>query len=82
VPGHHWFSRSRLVGLAILAVVVVFDLIAISTDFHDADGFLDCWPQCSTWQHAIRWSLSVGVLLLLVLVIAAVLRVVLRGRSR
>jgi hypothetical protein len=81
----HWCRRILLVALPIIAGVMALDLIAISTDFHDADGIIDCWPHCTTWHHLVGWSLSVGALLLLVLVLAVLLREGLhkgRGGSR
>jgi len=27
--------------------------IAVRADYRDADGFVDCWPYCSTFQDVI-----------------------------
>ena len=70
----HWFSRAMLIGISILAVVIALNVIAICTGFQDADGLIDCWPYCSTWQHVVGWTLSVGALLFLVLVVAIIVR--------
>jgi hypothetical protein len=75
-------SRALLVALPVAGIVLILDLIVISTDFHDADGIFDCWPACSTWQNLVSWTLSVGTLLFLVFVITVIVRQTLRSRSR
>jgi hypothetical protein len=77
-----WFNRVLMVGLPIVAGVVILDLAAIATDFHDADGVFDCGTHCSTWHNVVGWTLSIGALLVLVLVITVVFRETLRNRSR
>jgi hypothetical protein len=76
------FNRAVLIALSSLATVVALDLIAISTHFHDADGFVDCGLYCSTWQQTVGWTLSVGTLLLVALSVAVIVRETWRGRGR
>jgi hypothetical protein len=74
-------SRAIVIALLILGTVIVLDVVAISTDFRDADGTFDCYGYCSTSQKIISWSLSVAALGLVALPIAVVLRELFRGRS-
>jgi hypothetical protein len=82
------FRRARFalgVVLLLLAVLVTLNLTAISSDFHDADGFNDCWPYCSTWQEFVGWTFWVGTPLVVVGVIAVAVGATVRSvrtRSR
>jgi hypothetical protein len=67
-------SAVVLIILWILGAVIVIDAIAITTDFQDADGYIDCWPGCSTWQTIIQYTLGPAIVLLLPLAIVAVFR--------
>jgi hypothetical protein len=61
----------------------VLNWVVIATDFHDADGFMDCWPYCSTWQEVVNRTFWYGGLLFVALVIAVVADAAWRGlRSR
>ena len=49
-------GRLLAASVAVLAVAGIgFGLafLAIATDFRDADGSFDCWPDCSTFQDAV-----------------------------
>jgi hypothetical protein len=68
--------------LALLAVSWVLAALAVRTDYRDADGFVDCWPGCSTFQDAVGVTLFYGpVAGALVLVTSIALLLVRRGRS-
>lgn len=72
----YWaFRHARfgvLIGvIVVLAGVLTFDVIAISTDFDEAGGITDCWPGCSGWQEFLRWTFWPGLLLLLILALAS-----------
>jgi hypothetical protein len=50
-------KRNRLVLALSMSVLVLAGLwlataIAVYTDWRDADGFVDCWPNCSAYQDA------------------------------
>jgi hypothetical protein len=56
---------------------------AVRADYRDADGFVDCWPYCSTFQDVIGGTLFYGpVAALVLLVTAGMLLVRRRLRSR
>ncbi len=50
-------ARNRL-GLSVAASVVVLAALwfaavgAFYADWHDTDGFVDCWPNCTSYQEA------------------------------
>ena len=59
------FTRARLLRDALLAtvalaVVWLLAVIAVSTDWQDADGFIDCNASCSRFQDAISVVLVVA----------------------
>ncbi len=69
---------------AVLASTWALALVAMWTDYRDADGWIDCWPACTLLQDGVGTVLVLGPLviaasLLLALVLAAVTRR--RGRS-
>lgn len=69
--------------LLVLGVIVLVDVTAYVTDFRDADGAIDCWPNCGVLQTFIRWSAPLGAVLLPMLVVIAAARAVLeRARRR
>ena len=47
-------------GVVLLAALVVVAWVAIATDVGDADGFVDCWPNCTALQEivgaAVFWA--------------------------
>lgn len=76
--------RARILGWVSLALIALgaaaFALaeLAISTDYRDADGEVDCWPTCSAVQDATGVGFYGGLLVVLVgavgLLVAAALR--------
>lgn len=78
---HDRFGWVFIAAAGIVGAAVAFAVIAFSTDFHDADGFVDCWPECSTVQEVIRWTFWPGALAWLVLVIVAIGRWITDGRD-
>jgi hypothetical protein len=82
---HDTLGRVLIALLLIVGTALILDGVAISADFHDADGFIDCWPYCSTWQEIVGGTFWWGGMLFLVLVLAAVVSAVwrsLHSRSR
>jgi hypothetical protein len=71
---HDIFGRVLVVLLLIVGTALILDALAILTDISDADGFVDCWPSCSTWQELVGRTFWWGGTLFVVLVIAAVVR--------
>ena len=71
---HDRFGRILIALLLIMGTALTLDGVAISADFHDADGFMDCWPYCSTWQEIVGRTFWWGAMLFLVLVVTAVAR--------
>ena len=50
----------RAAALAILLLAVAtggLAFLAVATDYRDADGFGDCWPNCTTLQDAVGSAL-------------------------
>jgi len=47
-----------------LGIAWILAWVAERTDFHDADGWGDCWPSCSAIQTATGATLTYGTLLL------------------
>jgi hypothetical protein len=50
------------------------------TDFHDADGWADCWPSCSAVQTATGATLTYGTLVLAAVGLVSVASLVRRYR--
>jgi hypothetical protein len=46
-------ARNAVIWLAILAALWVLAAVAISTDWRDADGYVDCWPHCMRVQQTV-----------------------------
>lgn len=46
--------------LTLLAVSWVLAALAVRADYRDADGFVDCWSYCSTFQDAVGVTLFFG----------------------
>ena len=64
---------------SILVTLVSLALLAIETGFHEADATFDCSIYCTTWNEVIGWTLFLGVLVMLVLMIAVLFRETLRS---
>jgi hypothetical protein len=75
----------RRLGTTCLICVAILWILAnqaIETDWHDADGFIDCWPHCTAHQKAIQavfWLAPVTAGLLLVV---ALVSAIVRARSQ
>jgi hypothetical protein len=49
--------------IACLAALAFFlSFAAVSADYRDADGFMDCWPNCSAFQQTVGTSLFIAPL--------------------
>jgi hypothetical protein len=46
-------GRNVLLGLTLLAALWALAALAVSTDWRDADGYVDCWPNCSPLQDTV-----------------------------
>jgi hypothetical protein len=73
----HRLGTACLIAVAFLAILWILTNQAIASDWHDADGFIDCWPHCTDHQQAIGVvifyaPLTAGILLLIALVSAIV----------
>lgn len=71
-------SRNRLSAALLAGVVLVaagwFVVVGlVSSDYHDADGWVDCWPHCSRWQETVRLVLPTAPLVALALALGALL---------
>jgi hypothetical protein len=54
----HGYRRGRLItsallGAGLLTVVWLLVGVAVSSDWRDADGWVDCYPRCTRLQDAI-----------------------------
>lgn len=72
--------RRRRLGTAFVAVTALLAgawmlaRLAVRSDYHDADGYVDCWPRCTALQDAVALATWYGPLLFIALgVLAAVL---------
>lgn len=79
-------TRQRLaagVALCVVALGAVWfaSFAAVRADWRDADGFVDCWPNCTVYQDACG-AILVGSPAVLVVWLAAAGLVVWRRRDR
>lgn len=49
---------------ALVGVVVGLDVLAVTTDYRDAGGIIDCWPHCTGLQGFVRTTLPLGAIVL------------------
>jgi|SRR5919201_422757 hypothetical protein len=75
----HGMLISAVAFIAVTAVWVVAK-IASDHDYHDADGWVDCWPSCTALQRAVGISLIGGAIFAAALAIAFVIAVARRGK--
>jgi hypothetical protein len=75
----HMLPASVAILLLLLAGWVLAKL-AYDADYHDADGYVDCWPSCSALQQAVAAGLSIAPLVGLVVICATVAGYALRRR--
>ena len=63
-----WRARRRalplVVAVAGLALAFVIAAVLIAQDYRDADGWVDCWPNCSTLQTGVGFAFIWGGALL------------------
>ncbi len=71
-----------IAALLYLGVAWVLAVLAVATDYRDADGFIDCWPYCSMLQDAVGKVLWVAPFAGLVVILAAVADFVVRRHKR
>ena len=80
-----WRARHGMLftGLALLVIAAIWTLAKVANDrnYHDADGWADCWPSCTALQRGVGVSLVGGALLAGVLEVAFAIAAV-RGRKR
>jgi hypothetical protein len=75
-----WLRSFTLIAVGALAVLWLLSELAIATDWHDADGFLDCYPNCSALHFTVGvffWGAPAAAL---VLVATAVVARIMRAR--
>ena len=68
--------------LAISGVASSLVLAAIQTDYRDAGGFVDCWPDCTAFQDAVQVALLLTWSLFAIGVVAALGAVAQRTRAK
>jgi hypothetical protein len=68
-------QRGRRLGAALVAIVLagaalwLVSWIAIRSDYRDADGYVDCWPDCTPLQDGVAigfWLVPIAVVALMV----------------
>ena len=78
-------AAASLAAAAFIAFLWMLVVVAQTTDWHDADGWIDCWPRCTPLQDAMPVVLYGGPLiagtLLLVSVASAIAGSLRRGRD-
>ena len=71
------FTLTSLAAVALLALLWLLAAFAHQSDWHDADGWIDCWPRCTFLQDAVGAILVFAPgLVACILVIMAVARAV------
>jgi hypothetical protein len=75
------FGRRLSSTIALTSGAWLAALLALWTDFGDADGYADCWPSCSAIQRTVPTVLVVAGTLLPLYAVLLVGRLVL-GRRR
>src|SRR5919197_762834 len=81
----HGYRRRRLVrdvalGLGLVTGLWILAALAISTDWRDADGYVDCWPNCSLVQDTVGVLFWVAPAAALVLAFSALIDAFVRRR--
>src|SRR5262245_11196220 len=71
------FALAFAVVVVALLGVWAASLLAIHTDFRDADGHVDCWPNCTAYHEVVgvAFWLTLPVLVLLTVVSAVAVAV-------
>ncbi len=71
----HRIGRLLAVALAMIVVsgaAVVLAFVAIQRDFRDADGFMDCWPNCTAIQDVVGVTAFAAPIVFVVALLAVV----------
>lgn len=63
-------TRFTFGAVAVLCALYALAWGAVVTDVGDADGFVDCWPNCSLLQYGVGVALSWSPILMAALVLA------------
>lgn len=61
--------RSAILFGGALIVTWTVAAILIATDVRDADGFMDCWTDCTILQDGVEFALFVSPVMLVVVLI-------------
>lgn len=64
-------SRVRIVVVSGLLVAWSAALVLLQTDYRNASGFMDCWPRCTTLQHAVGLAFFWSPVMLVCVLIGA-----------
>lgn len=67
----HSFSKLEIVVAVGAAAAFGVTLVAVGTDFQDADGLADCYPDCNGVQNAARVGFFIAPSVLIVLLLLA-----------
>ena len=67
--------------LTVLGGIWLLAVFAVRADYRDADGFIDCWPDCSAVHNAVGTTLVYGPIAAFVVVIVTALLLKRRGRA-
>lgn len=70
------------VGLLLAASAWVTAKIAEAHDYHDADGWADCWPSCSPLQRSVAVTLFGGLVMMAAFAVALAFAISRRARRR
>ena len=71
----HRIGRLLAASLSMILVAtaaLVLALVAIARDFRDADGFFDCWPNCSSIQDLVGVTVFAAPIVFIVAVVALI----------
>ena len=55
------------------AVAFGLSYVAIATDYRDADGYVDCWPDCTAIQDAVSFGFFLAPVVAIVACVALLL---------
>jgi hypothetical protein len=76
-------ARAFIAITVVLATLWGLALAAIWADYHDADGFTDCWPRCTDYQNAIAAAFWYGPVMFIPLsLLAGILGAITAHRGR
>ena len=64
---------TSLAMIAIAATTFVLALVAVERDFRDADGFMDCWPNCTLFQEVVGVTVFAAPIVFIAALVALIL---------